>query len=408
MTPLGNTFVETWDNLLKGKSGITTLKKALVEQNLSAVNLDRELKLAEQISCQVAAPVRNVPHDTRTARFVQFALQASAEALQQACLLDLLQENEPLRLKSGVSIGSGMSSVRQIIDASRLESIRKLSPHFVPSVLSNSASGRVSIEYNMQGPNVSASTACAAGCHAIGDAMRYIQSGMADVMIAGGTEAAIDPLGLAGFSRLRALSSNYNDSPQESSRPFDKKRDGFVMGEGATVLVLEELQHALSRNAPILAHLSGYGLSGDAHHITSPHPKGRGAFRAMSMALETANVKAEDVAYVNAHATSTPLGDEIEAAVVQDLFQHDISISSTKGATGHLLGAAGALEAAFTVQALVDQMLPATLNLTELDDPTTSLKHVRETQPHTFDIAMSNSFGFGGTNASLLFERWSN
>ncbi|KAL3918010.1 MAG: hypothetical protein SGILL_004447 [Bacillariaceae sp.] len=346
----------------------------------------------------------------------------------------------------GVCIGSGMSGVREITQAMRTVvpttkdddeetkiSIRKLSPHFIPKVLTNSAAGRLSMEYDLRGPNLSPSTACAAGSHAIGDAFRVIQYGTADVMVAGGTEASIEPLGMAGFCRLRALSTGFDDTPRLSSRPFDKMRDGFVMGEGSSILVLEELEHAKARGVPILAEVMGYGSSGDAFHITAPDEAGRGAERAMRMALQDAEFWRYDdeenpadiiskLGYVNAHATSTPKGDEIEALVIDRILRSkrpDLKsslstyVSSTKGATGHLLGAAGALEAAFTVMTLVDQQVPPTLNLEDAQilgnddvafDPL--FEHVRQysTKPtNKIEVAMSNSFGFGGTNASLVF-----
>ncbi|GKY93875.1 hypothetical protein MPSEU_000354400 [Mayamaea pseudoterrestris] len=448
ITPLGNTFADTWKALLANQSGVTSLTQALRMQHLKCLAttekydqedeydieaIERDLEIVQHLSCQVAAPVRSVAKDHKTPRFVQFALMASQQALQQSQLLHLLQQddscsnNNPLHFRTGVSIGSGMSSVRQVVDASRLTSLKRLSPHFVPSVLQNSASARVAIQYQLGGPNVSASTACAAGTHAIGDAAMYVASNMADVMMCGGTEAAMDPLSLAGFGRLRALSTSYNDDPSLASRPFHEHRDGFVMAEGAAVLVLEELEHALRRNAPILAELTGYGVAGDGFHITSPDPQGRGAARAMRMALNHAGVFDEaSVDYVNAHATSTPVGDEIEAKVICDVFgcSNDATVtqgpwvSSTKGATGHLLGAAGALEAAFTVQALVDQTIPVTLNLSEeimlacsdsgpdSADYIRRLRHVYTPQQQDINMAMSNSFGFGGTNASLLFQKW--
>ena len=436
VTPLGNSFAETWSRLLQGHSGVTTLTDALQMQHYQTDGtfdnqaLEQDLELAQHLSCQVAAPVRNITSDPKTPRFVQFALMAAQQALDQSRLVSDESDhddsigNTSRRLHTGVSIGSGMSSVRQIVAASRLPAIRKLSPHFVPSVLQNSASARVSMAHSLGGPNLSASTACAASSHAIGDAYLYIKAGMADVMLAGGTESSIDPLSLAGFSRLRALSTNYNDMPSRASRPFDASRDGFVMAQGAAVLVLEELEHALQRQAPnILAELVGFGASADANHITSPDPQGRGALRAMQMALRMANLQDEDVTsrvdYVNAHATSTPVGDDIEAKVLCDLFHSDASpyqqppfVSSTKGATGHLLGAAGALEAAFTVQALVNQTIPATLNLETTTDNDKEcsgrLRHVMTAQSHELQVAMSNSFGFGGTNASLVFRKWNN
>lgn len=305
-----------------------------------------------------------------------------------------------------------MSGVRDIADAMHTvekQGIRRLSPHFVPKILANSAAGRLSLEYGLQGPNHAVSTACAAGSHAIGDAMRCIQYGNADVMLAGGAEACIDPMSMAGFCRLRALSTGF--APDESSRPFDQLRDGFVMGEGAAVLVLEELEHAKARGAPILTELAGYGLTGDAFHITAPDSEGRGAERAMRMALDQAGIQVSDVGYVNAHATSTPKGDEIEGRVIDrvlppNLRDSPLFVSGTKGCTGHLLGAAGALEAAFTVMALVDKKIPPTRNL-KSPEARSAFEHVTECKEvESLRAAINNSFGFGGTNASLVFKSY--
>jgi len=412
ITPLGNTLETSWKALLRNEHGITSLEGALRQQNLSLDGLARELAQAKALPCQVAAPVRGIVHDSRTARFVQLALLAGAEAVDHAQLR--FAPNNSVNPRIGVCVGSGMSSVREIVQAAQLVSeygIRKLSPYFVPKVLANSAAGRLSLEYNLGGPNLAASTACAAGAHAIGDAMRCIQYNNADVMLAGGAESCIDPLSMAGFCRLRALSTSF--PPGESSRPFDRLRDGFVMGEGAAIFVLEELEHAKGRGATILAELCGYGLSGDGHHVTSPDPLGRGAERAMSMALECAGIDASLVDYVNAHATSTPMGDEIEAKTIDRRMGvcriSNLFVSSTKGATGHLLGAAGAVEAAFTVMAMQDSMIPPTrnLNINEMTDieQQVSFNHVIESTESTVDIAMTNSFGFGGTNASLVFSK---
>ena len=434
VTPLGNTLVESWQALLQRDCGITTLEEAIREQNIPESSLlECELEMAAKLPCRVAAPVRNVEHDHRTNRFVQFALMAGKEALEQANLLVDKELVLPTKDRIGVSIGSGMSSVREIVEAARTmqspqdqESVgrpKRLSPHFVPRVLVNSAAGRVAVEYGLSGPNLAPSTACAAGAHAIGEAARCIAHNDADVMLAGGTESSIDPLSLNGFCRLRALSSN--PDPRTASRPFDAQRDGFVMGEGSAVLVLEELQHALQRQAPILAELGGYGLSGDGYHITSPDPQGKGAERAILQCLQSANHNINDdnersviahVDYVNAHATSTPMGDEIEARAIgralsslnnnnDDDDDYHYSVSSTKGATGHLLGAAGAVEAAFTVLALRDGVVPPTLNLQSTDTPPAGFRHVTETlHKDNLSVALTNSFGFGGTNASILFD----
>lgn len=419
ISPLGSTLAESWEALKKGQSGMTTLEDALVHhQGLNEEQLERELIMAKTLPCQVVAPVKNLEYDNRTARFVQMALVAGAQAMESSKLTSWLGDakNDYERSERvGVCIGSGMSSVREIeagLHTVQEKGLRKLSPHFVPKVLANSAAGRVSLEYGLQGPNHTVSTACAAGSHSIGDAMRCIQYGNADVMLAGGSEACIDPLSLAGFCRLRAVSTGF--APEESSRPFDKQRNGFVMGEGAAVLVLEELEHAKARGATILAELAGYGLSGDAFHITAPDSEGRGAERAMKMALNQAGSDGSDIEYVNAHATSTPKGDEIEAHAIERVLQNDawsshggstLFVSSTKGATGHLLGAAGALEAAFTVMAIVDQVAPPTRNLKEIDGDF-KFNHVLEAGTSVpIRGAISNSFGFGGTNASLVFRR---
>jgi len=452
ITPLGNSFVDSWTALLQGQSGVTTLEEAMLE--VQGGWSEEDWQLARQLPSQVAAPVRrNAQGDSRTARFVKFAIIAARESLQQARLLQATVEqdhhpegNTDLALpklgcdpeRAGVSIGCSLPNPRELFESTRLvdadanKGLRKLSPHFVPKVLINSASARVSMAFGCQGPNQSATTACAAGSHAVADAYGSILMNQADVMLAGGTEATIDPLTMGGFCRLRALSTGLATS--EASRPFDRQRNGFVMGEGSAILVLEELQHALQRNAPILGELCGYGLSGDAHHITSPHPNGQGAERAMTLALQHAGLEKNKhlVGYVNAHATSTPKGDEIEAQAIDRLFStrenddddddddaksrtQPLRVSSTKGATGHLLGAAGALEAAFTVQALADQCLPPTLNLHEPDEASVSFEHVQQ-RPHVInrdnedeilEVALSNSFGFGGVNACLLFRRWS-
>eukprot|EP00980_Cylindrotheca_fusiformis_P001525 scaffold346_cov116-Cylindrotheca_fusiformis.AAC.39 len=419
VSPLGNTLIDSWSSLLRNEHGETSLEEAItLHQSLSDNSLERELAMIKLLPSQVAAPVKNLNPDNRTARFVQMALLAGAEAVGQSSLVpwvsnsdenDNEKEIERRRDRIGVCVGSGMSGVREISNAIHTVeehgSIRRLSPHFIPRVLTNSAAGRLSLEYGLRGPNLSPSTACAAGSHAIGDAMRCIQHGSADVMLAGGAEACVDPLSMAGFCRLRALSTSF--PPGESSRPFDNARDGFVMGEGAAILVLEELEHAKQRRANILAEVVGFGHSGDAYHITAPDTRGRGANQAMAMALIEAQLDYSQVGYVNAHATSTPKGDEIEARVIENLFStNDICVSSTKGATGHMLGAAGAVEAAFTVMALLDHVVPPTRNLLARDfdsafEYPTTCKEVPK-----LSAAMSNSFGFGGTNASLVFKSY--
>jgi 3-oxoacyl-[acyl-carrier-protein] synthase II len=308
-------------------------------------------------------------------------------------------------------IGSGIGGLHTIYEASLLVASgrgRRLSPFFIPASLINLASGHVSIRYGFKGPNHSVVTACATGVHALGDAARLIMLGDADVMVAGGAEAAVNPLGIAGFCASRALSTAFNNDPTAASRPWDRDRDGFVMGEGAGVLVLEELEHARARGAKIYAEIVGYGLSGDAHHITAPAEGHEGAFRAMKAAFKNGGLSPSDVQYVNAHGTSTPLGDDLELEAVERMFgdhAHHIAMSSTKSATGHLLGAAGAIEAVFSILAIRDNVAPPTLNLHNPSRDSAIDRVALEAQDRKIDTVLSNSFGFGGTNASILFRR---
>ncbi|MHB8531068.1 MAG: beta-ketoacyl-ACP synthase II, partial [Caulobacteraceae bacterium] len=310
-----------------------------------------------------------------------------------------------------VNIGAGIGGLATIAETAielRDKGPRRVSPFFIPSALINLASGQVSIRHGFKGPNHSVVTACATGAHAVGDAMRFIQHGDAEVMVTGGAEAAVCPIGIAGFIACRALSTNFNATPERASRPYDKDRDGFVMGEGAGVLVLEELEHARARGAKIYAEVIGYGLAGDAYHITAPAEDGDGGFRAMRAAIAGAEIEPADIDYVNAHGTSTPLGDEIELAAVERLFGRaagKLSMSSTKSAIGHLLGAAGAVEAAFTVLALRDQIAPPTINLDNpsVDSPVDLVPLAAK--PMKIETALSNSFGFGGANASVVFKK---
>ena len=340
--------------------------------------------------------------------FIVYALAATEQAVADA---GWKPEDEEERLRTGVLIGSGIGGLPEIAKGAALlerGQTRKLSPFFIPAALINLASGHVSIKYGFKGPNHSVVTACATGAHAIGDAARMIMWDDADVMIAGGTEAAICRLGIAGFAAARALSTHFNDTPEKASRPWDKDRDGFVMGEGAGVVVLEELEHAKRRGARIYAEVIGYGMSGDAHHITAPAEDGNGAYRCMQMAFRRAGISPGEVDYINAHGTSTPLGDEIELGAVKRVFGDaaaGISMSSTKSSIGHLLGAAGAAEAIFSIKAIETGMIPPTLNL---DNPSEGcdldlVPHVAKERE--VRAALSNSFGFGGTNASLIFRR---
>ncbi|KAJ2525589.1 Mitochondrial beta-keto-acyl synthase, partial [Coemansia sp. RSA 1935] len=347
------------------------------------------------------------PGDTsRMAPFTQFATCAAQQALDDA---EWTKVSDAQRERTGVCFGTGIGSLGDI-EASheqlRTGGARKVSPMFVPRILCNMAAGNISIRHGFCGPNHAVSTACTTGAHAIGDAMRFIQFGDADVMVAGAAEAPLLPLALAGFSKIKALALGFNDRPHAASRPFDRARAGFVIGEGAAALVLEELEHARSRGARIYAEICGYGLSGDAHHITAPPQDGAGAQRAMRRALQTASLRAADIDYVNAHATSTPLGDAIENRAIKAVFgsaASNLAVSSTKSATGHLLGAAGAIEAVFSVLAVAHDIAPPTLNLDNVDaDAGFDLNYVPHTpQERPVRAAMTNSFGFGGTNASL-------
>jgi 3-oxoacyl-[acyl-carrier-protein] synthase II len=342
--------------------------------------------------------------------FIVYAMAAARQALDHANWHPSTHEDQT---RTGVLIGSGIGGLAGISEAAitlKEKGPRRISPFFIPGRLINLASGYVSIEFGLRGPNHAVVTACSTGAHAIGDAARLIALGDAEVMVAGGTESPINRLSLAGFAACRALSTSFNDEPKRASRPYDAQRDGFVMGEGAGAVILEEREHALARGAPILAEIIGYGLSGDAFHITSPAEDGDGAYRSMAAALKRADIAAADLDYINAHGTSTPLGDEIELRAVERLLGNagaSVAMSSTKSATGHLLGAAGAIEAIFSILAIRDGIAPPTINL---DNP--SVETAIDLVPHVakrrrIDVALSNSFGFGGTNASVIFRRHS-
>jgi 3-oxoacyl-[acyl-carrier-protein] synthase II len=407
VTPLACGVDATWQRLLDGKSGARRIETFDVSD------------LATKIACQVPrgdgsdgsfnADQWMEPKEQRKVDdFIIFAMSAATQALADA---GWKPESRDDQIETGVLIGAGIGGLTGIAETSitlKERGPRRVSPFFIPGRLINLASGYVSIAHGLRGPNHAVVTACSSGAHAIGDASRLVALGDAEVMVAGGTESPISRIGVAGFIACRALSSGFNDTPEKASRPYDRDRDGFVMGEGAGMVVLESLEHAQKRGARIYAEVIGYGLSGDAHHITAPAEDGDGAFRCMKMALARANISPAELDYINAHGTSTPLGDEIELGAVQRLVGNDaahISMSSTKSSIGHLLGAAGAVEAIFSILAMRDGIAPPTINL---DNP--SVETAIDLVPHRskkrkIDTVLSNSFGFGGTNASLVFRR---
>ena len=407
VTPLGSDVETTWANILAARSGAGTI-----------THFD-----ASDYKCRIACEVK--PKDDpmgfdadrrvdfkiqrQVDPFIVFGIDAAGQALEDAGLTDMTEEQ---RYHAGCSIGAGIGGLPGIESESLVLATKgpgRVSPHFVHGRLINLISGQVSIKYGLMGPNHAVVTACSTGAHSIGDAARMIRDGDAEVMLAGGAESTICPIGIAGFAQARALSTHFNDEPQRASRPYDRDRDGFVMGEGAGVVVLEEYEAAKARGAKIYAEVLGYGMSGDAYHVTAPHPEGSGALRSMAMALRKAGLDPSDIDYINAHGTSTPLGDELELGAVRRLFGSaiaDVSMSSTKSATGHLLGGAGAIETIFCILALRDQIVPPTLNL---DNPSESCEgvdlvpHVAKQRP--VRAVLNNSFGFGGTNASLVLRR---
>lgn len=407
VTPLACGVEETWSRILAGESGAGKITRFDASH------------LACDIACEVpygdGSDGTFNPDDWLAGKeqrkidtFILYAMAAAEQALTDA---DWKPEDEESRERTGVIVGSGIGGLGTIADTTvvlKEKGPRRVSPFFIPGSLINLGSGQISIRYGFKGPNHSVVTACSTGAHAIGDGSRLIQHGDADVMVAGGAEAAICELGIAGFAACKALSTGFNDEPQRASRPYDKDRDGFVMGEGAGIVVLEELEHARARGAKIYAEVVGYGLSGDAYHITSPAPDGNGGFRAMKAALRGAGIDPSEIDYVNAHGTSTPVGDEIELGAVVRLLGNSasrVTMSSTKSATGHLLGAAGAVEAIFSVLAIRDRVAPPTINLenpsVETPIDLAPLKKVER----DIDVVLSNSFGFGGTNASLVLRR---
>ncbi len=405
VTPLGDGVETSWSRLIAGRSGIRRIDRFDVSD----------------LPCRIAGLVPQGEEEggfrptdyveprelRRNDLFIVYALAAATQALRDA---GYVPESEEQRQRAGVLVGSGIGGLATIAETTLLlekSGPRRVSPFFIPAALINLASGQISIRFGLKGPNHAVVTACSTGAHAIGDAARLIAHGDADVMVAGGAEAAVCRLGIAGFAAARALSTRYNDEPEKASRPWDRGRDGFVMAEGAGVVVLEEYEHARRRGARIYAEVRGYGLSGDAYHVTAPAPDGDGGYRSMKAALADAGLPPEAIDYINAHGTSTPLGDEIELGAVRRLFgdhAERLAMSSTKSAIGHLLGAAGAVEAIFCILAIRDGVVPPTLNLEEPCEGSEGMNLVpKQAQERRVRAALSNSFGFGGTNATLIF-----
>ena len=406
VTPVGADVETAWANIKAGKSGAARITR--FDPSDQACTVACEVKPADHP--WGFDPGKRVDHKVQRQvdPFIVYGIDAAGQALEDAGIGELTYEES---IRVGCMIGSGIGGLPGIESESivRFEKgPRRVSPHFVHGRLINLISGQVSIKYGLRGPNHAVVTACSTGAHAIGDAARIIAADDADIMVAGGAEGAICPLGIAGFAQARALSTNFNDTPEKASRPYDRDRDGFVMGEGAGMVVLEEYEHAKARGAKIYAEVIGYGLTGDAYHVTAPHPEGDGAFRSMQMALRKAGLEPKDIDYINAHGTSTPLGDELELGAVRRLFGDAIStvsMSSTKSMIGHLLGGAGAVESIFCILALRDQIVPPTINL---ENPSESCEGVdlvpNVAKQRQVKAVLNNSFGFGGTNASLVMR----
>jgi 3-oxoacyl-[acyl-carrier-protein] synthase II len=403
VTPLGYDVDSTWKAIQDGKTGVKGIKDpkfeghpvqvaAYIDKGTEEGQFDGSVLLGKKQAQQMAP-------------FIQYAMVAAKEAMNDA---NWHPETEEDMVRTGVSLGSGIGGIEDITEAHTIKTTKgakKISPRFIPKMLINLAGGFISMEHKAKGPNVAAVTACATGAHSIGDAFRFIKYGDADVMITGGTESCVEPLSMAGFSQMRALATDSNDNPEKASRPFDESRSGFVMGEGAGVLVLEEFEHAKARGAKIYAEIRGVGYTGDAFHVSAP--SGEGGRRAMEAALKQGGLSVKDIDYVNAHGTSTPVGDKMELETIQGLFGEDCVpvVTSTKGATGHMLGAAGAVEAVFTTLAVAQDIVPPTLNL-EKPVVTEGIKHVSgEALKMTANAALSNSFGFGGTNACVAITK---
>jgi 3-oxoacyl-[acyl-carrier-protein] synthase II len=406
VTPLGYDTASTWEAVVAGKTGIKKITDPKFEgiQTQIAAYIDRGTEDGQFDGTDLLGKKKA----QQMAPFIQYAMVAATEAMNDANWHPSTDEDAE---RTGVALGSGIGGIEEITDGHEVKQkrgVKKISPRFIPKMLINLAGGFVSMEHNAKGPNTAAVTACATGAHAIGDAFRFIKHGDADVMITGGTESAVEPLSMGGFNQMRALATNRNDEPEKASRPFDEDRSGFVMGEGAGILVLEELEHARARGAKIYAEIRGVGYTGDAYHVSAP--SGEGGRRAMQEALKQGGMTVEDIDYINAHGTSTPVGDQMELETIQGLFggpdnKLEPVVTSTKGATGHMLGAAGAVEAVFTTLAVASDTIPPTLNL-EKPCVTEGIKHVTgEPLKTKVDAALSNSFGFGGTNACILISK---
>jgi len=395
---VGNTTEEVWQNLLAGKSGVARI--ASFDASLFASQIAAEVKNFDPLQFIEKKEIKKM------GRFIHLAIAAADEAMKHSGL-QVRPENAE---RIGVHIGSGVGGL-EVIEREHSALLeggpRKLSPFFIPAFIINLAAGHVSMRFGAKGPNEATATACTTSAHSIGDSFKIIQRNDADVMIAGGTEAPINPLGIGGFSAMRALSTR-NDEPEKASRPWDIGRDGFVCGEGAGIVILEELEFARRRGAKIIAEIVGYGMSGDAYHMTQPAPEHEGAFRVMRNALADAGIQPSQIGYLNAHGTSTPIGDKLEAEAIRNFFgEYKVPVSSTKSMTGHLLGGAGGLEAAVTALALRDQIMPPTINLDNQDPETAGMDFIpNQARKGTIEYALSNSFGFGGTNGALVLKRW--
>ncbi|MEC9074934.1 MAG: beta-ketoacyl-ACP synthase II [Pseudomonadota bacterium] len=410
VTPLGGDLESTWKNLIANKSGANFISKFDTTDFQTKISCEVPIKNDDELLDESFDPgdwfsskdLRKVDD------FIIFGVAAAEMAIKDSLLAN--SNYNPSRI--GVGVGSGVGGLPSIEQASLTlaeKGPKRVSPFFIPGALINLVAGQISIRNNFKGPNLASVTACSSGTHSICEGAEMIRRGKADVMIVGGAESAICPVGIAGFAACKALSSNFNDEPSRASRPYDRLRDGFVMGEGAGFLVLEDLEHAMSRNAKIYAEFKGYGVSGDAHHITAPSDDGDGAYRSMIMAIEDSNYAIDEFSYINAHGTSTPKGDEIELKAVEKAFEgniSNISMSSTKSSIGHLLGAAGAVEAIFSILAIKNNIIPATINLDDLSIDTKLDLVPHNSKEKKVEVILSNSFGFGGTNASVIFSKY--